>query len=290
MFKRKTAGEIIFQFFLVVFLLLFSAITLYPFWDTFRLSISTPVEAAAPGFRLFPSEITFSSYVTAFSSDIIARAFWNSTSRTVLGTFLSLLVMISAAYPLSKRYLPHRNFYTTLIIITMFISGGLIPTFLLVSQLGLINTFWALIFPGLIDTWSLIILRNYFQSLPPDLEESAKLDGANDIFILFRIIIPLATPVIATVTLWAAVGRWNAWFDNMIYTSDWRLQTLGLFLRKLVIQNEPTSLDMLSEDRVLLPQSLQSAAIFITMAPILIVYPFLQRYFVKGIMVGSLKG
>jgi len=180
------------------------------------------------------------------------------------------------------------------IVITMFIGGGLIPTYLLIMNLGMLNTFWALVIPGMISTFSMVIIRNFFMNLPDELEESAKMDGANDILILFKIIVPISLPVIATVSLWTAVGHWNSWFDAMIYvSSNPKMMTLALFLRRIIIENDVLTFSMMDTTERIKPAfqaTLKAAVLMLTTLPILIVYPFLQKYFVQGIMVGSLKG
>jgi len=206
-----------------------------------------------------------------------------------VGTLLSLVFMCMAAYPLSRKHLPHRGFYTTFIIITMFFSGGLIPTYLLIKSLGLINSVWVYIIPGLVNTFNLIILRNFFMGIPSELEDSAKIDGANEIRILAQIIIPLSAPVLATLALWGAVAHWNNWFDAMLYMQDKTKITLQLLLRRLVIANmaDPMMPVPTEEED---PAMVKAAVTMFTALPILLVYPFLQKYFVKGVMVGSIKG
>jgi putative aldouronate transport system permease protein len=217
----------------------------------------------------------------------------NTVIRTVLGTALSLTFTIFAAYALSKRYFPHRTFWTAFIVFTMFFSGGLIPSYLLVKSLGLINSMWALVLPGLISAFSLIIARNFFMALPESLEESARIDGANDIRILFSIIVPISMPIIATLTLWMAVQHWNAWFDSLIYMTDSHKQVLQVVMRRIVLQGTKDMMDVNNfDDRSLVanPEMIKAATIMVTVMPIIMFYPFLQKYFVKGVLVGSLKG
>jgi len=201
--------------------------------------------------------------------------------------------MVLTAYPLSKKHFPHRGFWTGFIVFTMFFSGGLIPTYMVVKGLGLLNTVWALILPGLVPAYNMIIVRNYFMSISPSLEESAKLDGANDFTILLRIILPVSMPIIATVTLWTIVGHWNSWFDSMIYSQNARKQVLQVVLRRIVLEgsNEVVNMNAGMDDMSSVsPDNIKAATIMVATFPILMVYPFIQKYFVKGIMVGSLKG
>ena len=200
-----------------------------------------------------------------------------------------LTFMAMGAYALSKKYLPHRGFYTYFIVFTMFFNGGLVPTYMLVKSLGMINTYWALLIPCLINTFSMLIIRNFFMSLPEELEESAKMDGANDIRILFSLVLPLSKPILATIALWSAVYHWNAWFDALLYTQDKSITVLQLFLRRMVIDNDSTTMDQMLGKQVT-PDTIKAAIIMMTSLPILCVYPFLQKHFVKGILVGAVKG
>ncbi|XEC93005.1 carbohydrate ABC transporter permease [Paenibacillus tarimensis] len=286
---RLTKGEKIFQGFLIVFITILSIIMVYPFLHVMSISLSTPAEALRPGIHLFPKEISLFAWERVLTTDSIWQAFGITVFRTVVGTLLSLVFMAMVAYPLSRKYLPHRGYYTTFIIITMFFGGGLIPTYLLIKSLGLINSVWVYIIPGLVSTFSMLILRNFFMGIPAELEDSAKIDGANDLRILVQIIVPLSAPVLATLALWSAVGHWNQWFDAMLYMQDKTKITLQLLLRRLVIQNmgDPM-MPVPTEEQA--PEMVKSAIIMFTALPILLVYPFLQRYFVKGVMVGSLKG
>ena len=201
------------------------------------------------------------------------------------------------AYPLSKKKLPLRRFYTTLIVFTMFFSGGLIPTFLVVKGLGLYNTMWALILPGAISTMNLIIMRTFFQSIPMELEESAFLDGANDIVVFYRIILPLSKASIATIAMFYAVGHWNSWFNALVYLKDSEKYPMQLILRDIVIQSqmsrelaEQGSTEAYELINTVSVEGIKYATLFFSIIPMLIIYPFVQKYFVKGVMIGSLKG
>ncbi len=286
---KQTQGEKVFQVFLIIFVLFISMIMIYPFVHVLSVSFSTAPEALRPGIHLYPKEVSLFAWRRVLSSDSVWRAMTVTTFRTVLGTILTLIFMSMAAYPLSRKSLPHRTFYTMFIIITMFFSGGLIPTYLLIKSLGLINSLWVYIIPGLVSTFSMLILRNFFMQIPAELEDSARIDGASDMRILATIIIPLSKPVLATLALWSAVGHWNAWFDSMIYMQDKTKITVQLFLRRLVISNMGDPM-MPTPSVEQTPETVKSAIIMFTALPILIVYPFLQKYFVNGIMIGSLKG
>ncbi|MBD0382953.1 carbohydrate ABC transporter permease [Paenibacillus sedimenti] len=286
---KISSGEKVFQVFLIGFITLLCICMIYPFIHVLSISFSTSTEALRQGMHWYPREISLYAWDRVLADKNIWLALWNTVFRTVVGTFLTILFMSMAAYPLSKKYLPHRNFYMMFIVITMFFSGGLIPTYLLVKSLGFIDSRWSLIIPALISTYSLLILRNFFMSLPEELEDSAKIDGASELRILFTIVIPLSKPVLATLALWSAVGHWNAWFDALMYLQDQKLFVLQTFLRRLVITTEGDPLLPISTEFDT-QETVKAAAIMFTALPILIVYPFIQKYFVKGTLVGSVKG
>ncbi|HML47612.1 MAG TPA: carbohydrate ABC transporter permease [Clostridia bacterium] len=287
---KRTVGDRTFGVFNAVLMVVLCVVTLYPFLYVISMSLGGTVSMSA---SLIPKDATFSAYDRVFGNRFIGYGFQNTIFRTLVGTGLTLLVTIAASYTLSKRRLPHRSFWTGLCVFTMFFSGGLIPTYLVVQALGLLNSRWALIFPSLLSTYNMIIMRNFFMSLPESLEESAMIDGANDVVILARIVVPTSMPIIATVSLWTAVAHWNAWFDCMIYVQATNIQVLQLVLRRIVIEgtNQLMELNTSNLDYAIAsPDSVKSATIVVATVPIILVYPFLQKYFVKGVMVGSLKG
>lgn len=209
-----------------------------------------------------------------------------------MGSTLTLIVSVCLAYPLSKKHLPNRTFWTGIIVFTMFFSGGLVPGYLLVKNLGLIDSPWSMILPGLVPTFTMIIIRNFFMTLPEGIEDSARIDGANDAVILFRIVVPMSLSIIATAVLWTAVDHWNSWFDCLIYINTARKQVLQLMLRRLVIEGTQQAVQLDNQMNDLLQantETIKAATIMVVTLPILILYPFLQKYFVKGIVVGSLK-
>lgn len=293
MFSRITTGEKLFQVFAAVFVAGLCTAMVYPFLHIFSISFSTPQEAIRPGIHLFPRAFSFIAYKRIFEYDMLWIGFGNSIFRTAVGTLLSLIALTLAAYPLSKKYLPHRNFYTMFIVITMFFSGGLIPTYFLIKSVGLYDSRWVYIMPTLINTFWMLILRNFFMNIPNELEESAKIDGANDLRILFTIVVPLSKPILATLSLWSAVFHWNAWFDGLIYVQDPSKTILQILLRRLVIDNNVDTFGNImdsSEVESIIPETVKAAVIMCVTLPILLVYPFLQKYFIKGVMVGSVKG
>jgi putative aldouronate transport system permease protein len=266
---------------------------LYPFLFLVSQSFSGTTSTNLATLSLIPQSFSLAPYRNVFTNEYIGIGFVNSLIRVGLGVPLIVMAIVLTAYPLSKKYFPHRGFWTGFIVFTMFFSGGLIPTYLVIKGLGLIDSVWALILPGLVPAYNMIIVRNYFMSISPSLEESARLDGANDFIILIRIILPVSLPIIATVSLWTVVGHWNAWFDSMIYTQNARKQVLQVVLRRIVLEGSQEMLDVtagMDDMMSVSPDNIKAATIMVATMPILMVYPFIQKYFVKGIMVGSLKG
>ena len=276
--------------FIVAFFTVLSVTILYPFLFVLARSLSSG-DATLSKMTIIPQGMTLANYSTMLQYRYIGTGFRNSVARVLLGGALNLGVCILAAYPLSKRDLPHRTLIMGFIVFTMFFSGGLIPLYLLVSKLGLRNSIWALVLPTLVPTFSLIIMRNFFMTIPESLEESAKMDGAGDFTILARLIVPVSKPVIATVVLWSMVDHWNAWFDSMIFMSKAENHVLQMIMRRMVNQVRILEdLGGMNVDEMVLPETLKAATIMISTVPILMIYPFLQKYFAKGILVGSLKG
>lgn len=289
---RTSTGEKIFDVINIVFLGLISFTFIYPFWYLFAISIADANKEALTQVMFLPKYFSLDSYANVLSSEYVWLGFMWSIIRTVLGTAISLLLGYNLAYCLSKRYLPNRNFWTMLLVITMFINGGMVPNYLLIKDLKLMNTIWALVLPGCISAYNITIMRNFLMSLPDSLEESARIDGANDITILYKIIFPLSLPILATVGLWDAVGHWNAWFDSMIYITDPAKQVLQVTLRRIVLEGSNSLVTLYGEETStkMTPETIKAAVTMVTALPILMVYPFIQKYFVKGVMVGSLKG
>lgn len=260
-----------------------------PFINIIASSFATPAEILNSTFLLFPTTFTLDAYKYIFSTDVIFNSLGVSVFVTFVGTSLSLIATMLLAYGLSRKYLIGRSFFNFMIVFTMLFSGGMIPGFLLVKNLGLIDTYWALIIPGLIDAFNFIIMRNFFQALPESLEESAKIDGANDLTVFFKIYLPLALPSIATIGLFYAVNYWNTYMSAILYINDAAKWPIQILLRQIVIissgiQSDPTI-------NVVPPAaSIKMAVIVVATVPMLLVYPFVQRYFIKGALIGSVKG
>jgi putative aldouronate transport system permease protein len=269
-------------------------VTLYPFLYVIFSSLSDSKQLLShTGALLMPKGFSFNAYAMVFKNPNIMTGYMNTLIIVVAGTLLNLFMTSLGAYVLSRKGVPWTRPVMLLIIFTMFFSGGLIPSYLLINNwLGLGNSLLALLIPGMISTWNLIILRTSFESIPESLVESAWIDGAHDFTILFRIVIPLSLPVMAVMVLFYGVGHWNAWFNAMIYLRERNLFPLQLILREILIQNSTAYMsgETSMEDAEAVGESIKYATIIVATLPILAVYPFLQKYFVKGVMIGSIKG
>ena len=276
----------------IVFLLFFIiVITLYPFIYVLSMSISDPIYAIKQEIWLLPKGFSLGAYKMCFENPDIWNSYYNTIWYAVVGTCINILMTIIAAYPLSRRTFFAKDFFMMGIAFTMFFGGGLIPAFLLIKNLGLYNTRWAMVIPGAVGAYYIIIARTYFETIPESLQESAKIDGANDITILFRIFIPLCKPIIAVLILFYAVGHWNSYFSALIYLPNVKLQPLQLYLVKILIQNQMSMMSGMTDqyERTLYAVQLKYAAIIVSILPIICTYPFLQKYFVKGVMIGAIK-
>jgi putative aldouronate transport system permease protein len=291
--KKQSLSDKVFYAILYFFMILVCFAFVYPFLYLLSSSLSSTSIINA---NLIPGNPTLNAYRRVFSNSHIWNGFKNTIFRVILGTSLTMFFTITTAYPLAKRYFPNRAFWTGLLVFTMFFSGGLIPSYILVRSLGMYNTIWALVLPGLISTYNMIIMRNFFMSIPSELEESARIDGAGEFRILFRIVVPVSGPILATVALWTIVGHWNAWFDSMIYITTANRQVLQHILRQIVLEGTMQVIEMnnyaatIDASANVSTDAVKAATIMVATIPILLVYPFLQKYFVKGVMVGSLKG
>ncbi|WNQ08888.1 carbohydrate ABC transporter permease [Paenibacillus aurantius] len=290
---QRSAGETAFQLCNNLFMALMVAITLYPFVYVVFSSISdSRLLLSHTGVLLAPLGFTLEAYTMVFKNPNILTGYLNTLILVVVGTALNLFMTSLGAYVLSRKGIAWTKPIMLMIVFTMFFSGGMIPMYLLVNNwLHLGDTLLALIIPGLISTWNLIILRTSFGTIPESLIESARIDGAQDFSILFRIVIPLSLPVMAVMVLFYGVGHWNSWFGAMIYLRDRELFPLQLILREILIQNNTSYMsgNASIEDVEAIGESIKYATIVIATLPILFVYPFLQKYFVKGVMIGSIK-
>ncbi|MEF2967128.1 carbohydrate ABC transporter permease [Paenibacillus sp. M1] len=295
---RDSLGDRVMVVIIYIFLTLLAVSTLYPFLNALAVSFNQGLDTSKGGVTLWPRVFTLENYKIVFKDDRLMSGFIVSVLRTVIGTVTSILCTAIFAYGMSRRELIGRKYYMVMCIITMYFGGGLIPSFLLIRNLGLLNSFWVFIIPALISVWNMIIFKTFFQGLPAGLEESAKIDGCGNWGTLFRVVFPLSGPVIATLSLFTAVSHWNEWFLAGIYISDQNLYPIQTILRQILLSNivseqasslDASSLAHLQRAKTVTSKSLSMATMMVATIPIICVYPFVQKYFVKGVLVGSLK-
>lgn len=290
---RRKPSEWVFDIFNYVLMVIVIVITLYPILYVVFASVSEPDQLLSySGIIVRPLGFQLRGYEKVFQNPIIGISYSNTIYYLMIGTTINIIMTSLAAFCLSRKNFYLRNFFTFFIIFTMFFSGGLIPTYLQVRSYGLYDSIWALVLPTAMSAMNMIIMRTAFQQIPESMEESAKLDGASDLTILIRIVIPLSMSTIAVMILFYAVGHWNSWFPAMIYLKSRTKFPLQLVLREILVENvtDPMSIGESSSERLALSESIKYATIVVATLPILAIYPFLQRYFVKGIMIGAIKG
>ncbi|GHV51698.1 ABC transporter permease [Spirochaetia bacterium] len=293
---RKSASRQIFDLFNFCFMIFVSVIMLYPFLFVLAASFSSSSEVARGMVGIIPKGFNTRAYSAVFNYKHIWIGYRNTLLYTGVGTLINLFMTVVGAYPLSRKQFYGRGVFTFFIAVTMFFSGGLIPTYLIMRSYHLLNTFWVMVIPGAISTWNMIIMRTFFQNIPSELEEAAVIDGCSDIGVLVRVILPLSTASIMTIGMFYAVGHWNSWFSAFIYLRDQARYPIQLWLRLIVLQNQIQDVTLLQAGSVdmgaenLISDTIKYAVIIVAAAPILCVYPFIQKYFVKGVMVGSVKG
>ena len=258
------------------------------------MSFTDANQASSLGVNIWPERWITDAYKYIFSYEQIGIAYFNTILRTVTGTILIVVLTVLAAYPLSKKNLPYRNTITILFLIAMFFSGGMIPDYLLIKNLGLLDNRLALILPSALNVFYVIIMRNYFMTIDKGIEESALMDGASHFTILRKIIIPLSKPVIVTIALWAAIGHWNEWFHALIYIQDDAKTVLQMVVRDMLVDVNVSDATQVSgaggSNAELLLSNVRAATVMVSIGPIILLYPFAQKYFIRGIMIGSLKG
>lgn len=282
-------------------LILLALVCLYPLYFTVIASVSDAHEVFLGNVLLWPKKFTLESYKLVFENRSIWKGYANSIFYTLAGTSMHLFLTIPAAYALSRKDMLGRSFFMVVFMITMYFSGGLIPSYILYKKLNLINTRWILVLLGAVSVYNMIVAKTYFQTnIPESLNEAARIDGANDFQIFFQIVLPLSAPIVAVIGLYSAVGHWSSYFNAMVYTSNADIQPLQVVLRQILILNESAFEDAMksgsadvimdAERRSYLAITMKYALVFIASAPMLAIYPFVQKHFVKGIMVGSVKG
>jgi putative aldouronate transport system permease protein len=288
--RFNTPGGRIFDVVNLVFLTVIGILALAPFLFVLVRSLASESELAARPFFLWPDTVDLSAYAAIFSTASFTRAIVTTVLVTAVGTVIQLLLTVTMAYPLAKRDLPGRNTILMGVVVTLVFSGGMIPTFLIVKQLGLLNTYWALILPLAINPFSLIIVKNFFQNLPAELEESAKVDGATELGVLWRIVLPLSKPILATFALFYAVGIWNDFMSPLLYLNDSSMWTLQMFLQQVTAATDLTTAQQADPSYIPPTQGIKYAVIVVATIPVLIFYPFLQKHFAKGMLIGAVKG
>ncbi|MDF2649234.1 MAG: transporter permease [Paenibacillus sp.] len=290
--RHSSVGEKLFDIANYLFLALVALTMILPVMYIVAGSFASDLEIGSRSFFLIPKEITFDAYKFVFKDNTLPRSLFVSVFITVGGTLVNLLFTFTMAYALSRRHMIGRNVVLNLIIFTMVFSGGIIPTYLVVKGLGLLNTYWAVMLPVAINAFNLIVVKSFFQEIPGELIESARIDGCNDIGVLWRIVLPLSKPVIATFALFYAVAHWNDFFHALIYLSDAKMWPMQVLLRQIVLLASG-ALEMGTYDPTYVKppdQSIKMAIIVVGTLPILMVYPFIQKYFAKGVLIGAVKG
>lgn len=292
-FKRSNI-DIGFDLFLYIVMTIAAIATLYPFLNVLAISFNESVDTVRGGIHIWPRAFTLQNYESIFRFPGLIKGFQNSVLRTVIGSILGVISASMVAFVLARRDFQARKPFSMLFALTLYFSGGLIPSYMLMRDLHMINTFWVYIIPGMLGVWNVFIIRSYIDGLPYALQESAKIDGASDFTIYWRVILPLCKPVLATIALFIAVGHWNSWFDTFLYnSSNEKLTTLQYELMKVLQStqsgNEAHNTNIVQSVAKVSPESIKMAITMVVSVPILLVYPFLQKYFVKGITLGAVK-
>ncbi|MGN7764534.1 carbohydrate ABC transporter permease [Paenibacillus sp. 22594] len=294
MYKRSKS-RLLFMICNYVFLIVLSIVCLLPMLNVLAVSFSSSGAVSAGQVNFWPVDFNLHSYAVVMKYGTFMHSLFNSVERLVLGSVLSLFICVLTAYPLSKENdkFPWRSIYAWIFVITILFNGGLIPSYLAVKQTGILDTIWALVLPGAVNVFNVILVLNFFRGLPKELEESALMDGANHLTVLFRIYLPVSLPSLATVALLTMVFHWNSWFDGLIYMKSPEHYPLATYLQAVTIDaNSLKNMKMQDPDtlKFVSDRTGRAAQIFLTALPILLVYPFLQKYFVKGLVLGSVKG
>lgn len=292
--KKSMRSDFAFDVIVNLFGFCIVLIVLIPLIFVLAASFSDPDLVLRGKVLLIPKGFTTKAYTMVFENEDIWRGFRNSCFYTVAGTLISVVLTILAAYPLSRKELPGRNLFMMLILFTMYFSGGMIPTYLLVKDLGMYNSVWALLIPAAISTYNLIVAKTFFENnIPGELYESARLDGCGNISMLHRIVLPLSKAIVAVLVLYYAVGIWNAYFDALIYVRDTSLHPLQIVLRNILLLGQTEQMgtnDVGMAEKIKMAEAVKYSAIVVSSIPMLIIYPFVQKYFVKGVMIGAVKG
>jgi len=293
--KQKFSGDQLFNIAIYIIAIFIIAIILYPLIFVVSASFSDPTKILNGEVWLLPKGFTLDAYRQVFQDSRLWNSYKNTIVYTIIGTTINIILTTLLAYPLSRKDLPGRNFFMFVIAFTMFFSGGIVPTYLVVQDLGMLDTIWALVIPGAISTYNAIVMRTFFQdSIPWELQEAALLDGCGNAKLLYKIILPLSKPILAVMVLFYAVGHWNSYFGALIYLDSDHLYPLQIILREILIQNQAAMHDVVMDfemaRQIMMAESMKYSVIVIASLPVIVMYPFVQKYFVKGVMIGSIKG
>ncbi|MCJ8331090.1 MAG: carbohydrate ABC transporter permease [Lentisphaeria bacterium] len=288
---KQSLPETIFDFFNYFLMAVLIISMLYPFIYTLNISFADPSDASAGGYFIIPKSFNLTAYKNIISDGMFWIGYKNTILRTLIGTVLSVFMTCLCAYPLSRRDMPHRKLFTFIVIFTMIFSGGLIPNFILYNNLGLIDNPLIYILPGLIAAFNVILVKNFFQGISNSLHEAASIDGASEWYIFTRLYLPLSKPIIATIALFNAVGHWNAWFDSLLFINSEGKKVVQTFLQRIAIEGDTSLIEsgLVSDAVQMTPESIKAAIVIVTIVPMLCVYPFVQKFFNKGIMLGGVK-
>ncbi len=290
--KKRNLSDLSLDLLKVLFLAFAVIICLYPFWNIFIVSINDANDAMRGGLYLLPRKLSLSSYADILGRSTFQHSILVTVARTLIGTPLAVLVTSALAYVLSYRDLVGRKPLNVLFIFTMYFGGGMVPYYMVLKNLGLLDNFLVFILPNLLSVYNMILVRNYIESMPEALFDAARIDGANDLTIFFRLVLPLSKPIIMTIALFVAISQWNSWFDAYLYTNSQSLKTMQSILVEILNQYQTSDAGAAAANRMsqsITPDSIRMAATMVTTIPIIMVYPFIQKYFVKGIMLGSVK-
>ena len=289
---RESRGDRVFKAFTIFIVLVIAASCLFPFMYIVSVSFSSKTAVLRSEVFLFPVDLDLSAYKAVFNNRALMTAMWFTIGLTILHTIICVIMTILCAYPLSKPDLRFKTPLLLYILFTMYFGGGMIPTYLNIKELGLIDSFWVLILPGCLSTYNMILMKSFFTAMPREIEESAYVDGANDTVVLVQIILPLSKAMLATIALFYAVGRWNGFMDALLYINDGDMYTIQIRLRQLIQSSQVSALieDIPEMKENVIGETVKAACLIFSMIPVMIIYPWLQKYFVKGVMIGSVKG
>ena len=292
---KDTRSRVVFNVFNYVLLTLVTLVCVFPILHIYAVSLSSSAAAAAGKVSFYPVDFSWEAYAYLMRKPDFFHSVWISVLRVIIGSAVNMILIVLTAYPLSKSSVnfSKRNIYMVYFAITMFIGGGLIPTSIVIKQLGLLDSFWVLILPGAVNIWNVIIMMNFFRGLPHAIEEAASIDGASHWRILFQIFLPMSLPSLASLLLFSMIGHWNAWFDGMFYMNSTTNYPMATYLATQILNSNKNLTNMTPEQLATLvslnEKTMRSAQLFLSIVPILLVYPFLQRFFIKGIVIGSVK-